>query len=115
MNKEELNDYKDKLPPDMYVIFLKPDGEDGLHIAVVDTHAKGTNIVDLPYIISRGILSLLANDMDSVKERGQSVILEELRGASKIPVTDSLMERRPPTQRKSNDNIISLFEEDDEK
>jgi hypothetical protein len=81
----------------------------------VDTHAKGTNIVDLPYIISRGILSLLANDMDLVKERGQSVILEELRGTSKIPVMDSLMERRPPTKRKSNDNIVSLFEEDDEK
>ena len=49
MNKKELNEHRDKLPPNMYVILLKPDGEDGVSLAVIDTHRKGDNYVDLSY------------------------------------------------------------------
>ena len=51
MNREQLNLYKDNLPKNMYVILLKPDGEDGVSLAVVDTHPIGTNHVDLSYIL----------------------------------------------------------------
>jgi hypothetical protein len=112
MNKEDLNSYKDKFPRDMYIILLKSDGEDGVSLAVVDTHPMGTNHVDLSYVLSRGVLSLLANDMDTIKERGQSVVLDEMRHVTKLPVTDSLMDRRTTATHKQKDNIISLFGED---
>ena len=112
MNREDLNSYKDKLPKDMYVILLKPDGEDGVSLAVVDTHPIGTNHVDLSYILSRGVLSLLANDMDMIKERGQSVILDEMRSATKLPIMDSIMDRQANVKRTQKDNIVSLFGED---
>ena len=47
MNKEDLNGYREKLPLGMYVILLKPDGEDGVSLAVIDTHNIGDNHVDL--------------------------------------------------------------------
>tara|TARA_R110000824_G_scaffold161509_1_gene336823 strand:- start:1282 stop:1635 length:354 start_codon:yes stop_codon:yes gene_type:complete len=112
MNKEDLNGYRKKLPLDMYVILLKPDGEDGVSLAVIDTHNIGDNHVDLSYILSRGVLSLLANDMDMIKERGQSVILEEMRNETKLPIIDSLMDRTKPTARVQKDNIVSIFGED---
>jgi hypothetical protein len=114
MNTEDLNGYRDRLPSDMYVILLKPDGEDGVSLAVIDTHNVGDNYVDLSYILSRGVLSLLANDMDMIKERGQSVILEEMRGETKLPIIDSVMDRTKPTPRIQRDNIISIFGEDDD-
>ena len=112
MNKEDLNLYKDSFPKNMYVVLLKPDGEDGVSLAVVDTHAIGDNHVDLSYILSRGVLSLLANDMDMIKERGQSVILDEMRSVTEIPITDSIMDRRNSATPTKRDNIISLFGED---
>ena len=114
MNREQLNLYKDNLPKNMYVILLKPDGEDGVSLAVVDTHAIGTNHVDLSYILSRGVLSLLANDMDMIKERGQSVILDEMRSVTELPITDSIMDRRNSATPTQKGNIVSLFGEDDE-
>ena len=114
MNREQLNLYKDNLPKDMYVILLKPDGEDGVSLAVVDTHPIGTNHVDLSYILSRGVLSLLANDMDMIKERGQSVILDEMRSVTELPITDSIMDRRNSATPTQKGNIVSLFGEDDE-
>ena len=98
----------------MYVILLKPDGEDGVSLAVIDTHNVGDNHVDLSYILSRGVLSLLANDMDMIKERGQSVILEEMRDETKLPIIDSLMDRTEPTARIQKDNIVSIFGDDDD-
>ena len=114
MNREQLNLYKDNLPKNMYVILLKPDGEDGVSLAVVDTHPIGTNHVDLSYILSRGVLSLLANDMDMIKERGQSVILDEMRSVTELPITDSIMDRRNSATPTQKGNIVSLFGEDDE-
>ena len=115
MNRKELNEHRDKLPPNMYVILLKPDGEDGVSLAVIDTHRKGDNYVDLSYILSRGVLSLLANDMDMVKERGQSVILEDMRLLSNLPITDTFMDRKDHSLHTQKGNIISLFGDDDEK
>lgn len=115
MNKKELNEYRDKLPLNMYVILLKPDGEDGVSLAVIDTHRKGDNYVDLSYVLSRGVLSLLANDMDMVKERGQSVVLDEMRLLTKLPITDTLMDRKDHSLHTQKGNIVSLFGEDDEK
>ena len=114
MNKEDLNLYKDSFPKNMYVVLLKSDGEDGVSLAVVDTHAIGDNHVDLSYILSRGVLSLLANDMDMIKERGQSVILDEMRSVTEIPITDSIMDRRNSATPTQKGNIVSLFGEDDE-
>ena len=98
----------------MYVVLLKSDGEDGVSLAVVDTHAIGDNHVDLSYILSRGVLSLLANDMDMIKERGQSVILDEMRSVTELPITDSIMDRRISATPTQKGNIVSLFGEDDE-
>ena len=114
MNKEDLNLYKDSFPKNMYVVLLKSDGEDGVSLAVVDTHAIGDNHVDLSYILSRGVLSLLANDMDMIKERGRSVILDEMRSVTEIPITDSIMDRRNSATPTQKGNIVSLFGEDDE-
>ena len=114
MNREDLKGYRDRLPSGMYVILLKPDGEDGVSLAVIDTHNVGDNHVDLSYILSRGVLSLLANDMDMIKERGQSVILEEMRDETKLPIIDSLMDRTEPTARVQKDNIVSIFGDDDD-
>ena len=114
MNREDLKGYRDRLPSGMYVILLKPDGEDGVSLAVIDTHNVGDNHVDLSYILSRGVLSLLANDMDMIKERGQSVILEEMRDETKLPIIDSLMDRTKPTARIQKDNIVSIFGDDDD-
>ena len=98
----------------MYVVLLKSDGEDGVSLAVVDTHAIGDNHVDISYILSRGVLSLLANDMDMIKERGQSVILDEMRSVTELPITDSIMDRRNSATPTQKGNIVSLFGEDDE-
>ena len=114
MNKEDLNLYKDSFPKNIYLVLLKSDGEDGVSLAVVDTHAIGDNHVDLSYILSRGVLSLLANDMDMIKERGQSVILDEMRSVTELPITDSIMDRRNSATPTHKGNIVSLFGEDDE-
>jgi hypothetical protein len=91
MNKEDLLKHRDKLPKDMYVILLKPEGDDNISLAIFDTHSNTkVSTVDLAYTLSRGVLSYLTNDMETIKERGQSVILSELLEFTNLPVTDLL-------------------------
>jgi len=118
MNKEELLKHKDKLPKNMYVILLKPEKEEGVSLAIFDTHTnRSINCVDLAYTLSRGVLSYLTKDMEVLKERGQSIILGELLEVTKLPVTDTLMDRpnpANPTKQKNKGNITYLFGDKDE-
>jgi hypothetical protein len=113
MNSKELLKYKDELPKDMYVLLIKPRGTDGIDLGIFDTHTKGKNYVDLSYALVRGILSYLANDMEVLKERGQSVILEELKNAIDVPIIDDLIDRRK--KPKNVENVTYLFGDGDEK
>lgn len=113
MNKEDLLKHRDKLPKNMYVILLKPEKGGDLSLAVFDTHVnKKINCVDLAYTLSRGVLSYLTNDMELIKERGQSVILSELLEVTSLPVTDTLMDRPMPSKNTNTDNVTYLFGED---
>ena len=115
MNSEELLKYRDGLPKDMYVLLIRPNGKDGVDLGIFDTHTMGRNYVDLCYALVRGVLSYLANDMDVLKERGQSVILEELKNTVDVPIIDDLIARKKERQPKNVGNITYLFGDDDEK
>jgi hypothetical protein len=115
MNKEDLLKHRDKLPKDMYVILIKPEGDDNISLAIFDTHSNTkVSTVDLAYTLSRGVLSYLTNDMETIKERGQSVILSELLEFTNLPVTDLLMDRPKTKKHNKKDNITYLFGKDED-
>ena len=115
MSSEDLLKYKDDLPKDMYVLLIRPSGKDGLDLGIFDTHIKGKNHVDLCYALVRGILSYLSNDMEVLKERGQSVILEELKDVIDVPIIDELITRKKESRPVTKDNITYIFGDKDGK
>ena len=116
MNKEDLLKHRDKLPKNIYVILLKPEKGGDLSLAVFDTHVnKKINCVDLAYTLSRGVLSYLTNDMELIKERGQSVILEELKDVIDVPIIDELITRKKESRPVTKDNITYIFGDKDGK